>query len=335
MQRCGIAADNKSMTPPRLIQPGQLCFVTVRAVNRCYRFAPSPQALEIIWYCFARTLHKYQGRIEAHEFLWMSNHYHLVLTDRGACLPRFMEELNSLMARALNALHGLCGTVVEKGYNLVLVGTEDKVVKHCVYTLANPCSAHLVERSLQWKGVSSAKLEYGVAVTVERPKCGLWGERCRGAGIQDPRGSKQARSAGRSKLPERVPLVLERPPILLELPDHELRKEIRRRLEERQRDLSVQRKKSRIRVMGWRAATRVDVRLAPRLREERFGAVPHFSASGSAARVFAWQRRRNFMAQYYDALKRFVGGDRAAEFPAGTWLMRVRYRASCVPCAAI
>lgn len=316
------------MTPPRQIHPGQLCFVTVRAVNRCYRFAPSRRTLEILWYCFARTLHKYRGSIEAHEFLWMSNHYHLVLTDRGGCLPRFMEELNSLMARALNALHGIQGTAIEKGYNLV--ATDDgKLLEHCVYTLANPCSAHLVERCHQWKGVSSRRLEYGAPITVTRPKHGLWGGPCRHVERSASQSSKRALYGGRSKLPQEVALVLTRPPIMPELSDAQLREYIRERLHERERALSDDRRARKQRVMGWAAVTKVSFRAFPGQTEERFGTVPSYSADTPAARYSAWERRREFLERYYDALRRFVGGEWTAEFPLGTWLMKIRFGAQC------
>jgi hypothetical protein len=42
----------------------------------------------------------------------MSNHFHLTLTDTKGCLPDLMEYLDSLLARALNALHGTTGTVM-------------------------------------------------------------------------------------------------------------------------------------------------------------------------------------------------------------------------------
>jgi len=321
------------MTPPRQIIAGQLCFVTVRAVNRCYRFAPSSQALQIIWYCLARTLDKYRGCIEAHEFLWMSNHYHLVLTDRGGRLPRFMEELNSLLARALNALHGLEGTAIEKGYNLVAVSNDGKVVEHCVYTLANPCKASLVERCHEWKGVSSQHLEYGVGMFVERPKCGLWGGPCRHVRSETSQSSKRARYGGRSKLPERVALVLTRPRIMPELSDAQLRGYIRARLRERERELARSRSSRKRRVIGWSAITKKNVRSAPRA-EERFGTVPSFSAESREERISAWRRRREFLAHYHDALRRFLGGEWTAVFPVGTWLMKVRLGVSCCPLPA-
>ncbi|MEX1369454.1 MAG: hypothetical protein AB1Z98_40380 [Nannocystaceae bacterium] len=319
------------MTPPRQILPGQLRFITVRAVNRCHRFAPSRQALEIIRYCFAYTLGEFRGRIEAHEFLWMSNHYHLVLTDRAACLPDFMMRLNSLLARALNALHGLTGTSIEKGYNAVEITTEGKTIDHCVYTLANPCTASLVERSQQWKGVSSCALEYGIATAVRRPDHGLWGGRCRHRSRDASQRSKRAQRGGRSKLPETVELVLTRPAVMLHLTDDELRAHIRERLEQRERKLIDERRKSKASVLGWKAATRVTPRSAPKRTEDLFATVPSFSAGGREAWSAAWKRRRDFLRDYYAALRRFLSGETVALFPAGTWLMKVRFGAACSP----
>ncbi|MEX1367709.1 MAG: hypothetical protein AB1Z98_31565 [Nannocystaceae bacterium] len=323
--------DNTVVTPPRQILPGQLRFVTARAVNRCHRFAPSRQALEITWYCFAYTLSEFRDRIEAHEFLWMSNHYHLVLTDRAGCLPDFMMRLNSLLARALNALYGITGTAIEKGYNSVEVTSADKAIDHCVYTLANPCAANLVKRSRHWRGVASSTLEYGAAVTVRRPKHGLWGGPCRHRSRASSHESKRARHSGRSKLPEAVDLVLTRPTLMTHLSDDELRAHIRELLGQREEKLIEERCRAKTTVLGWRAATRVKPRSAPRKPEDRFGTVPSFSAGSGEAWLAAWERRRDFLKKYYAALRRFLSGETTAEFPAGTWLMKVRFGATCCP----
>lgn len=326
-----MVADKLLVTPPRQILPNQLCFVTVRAVNRCFRFAPSPRALEIIWFCLAYTLSKYRGRIALHELLWMSNHFHLVLTDRAGCLPRFMEELDSLLARSLNALHGTFGTLIEKSYNLVAVETDDKLVEHCVYTLANPCSAHLVVRSHHWRGVSSRRLQYGVAVEVKRPMGSLWSPRRRHAERTASQESKRAIHSDRSKLPEEVELVLERPAIMLDLSDVELRGHVLARLREREQALIDERVTRGLRVMGWDAATKVSPREAPEQQEERFRTVPSYSASTTHGRIEAWRRRRDFLARYYDALSRFIAGEWEVAFPAGTWLMKERFGVAWCP----
>lgn len=327
-------ADIIPVTPPRQIHPNQLCFVTVRAVNRCYRFAPTPRVIETIWYCLAVTLAKYRGRIAMHELLWMSNHYHLVLTDQAGCLPRFMEQLNSLLARALNSIHGTIGTTIEKGYNLVAVADEHKLVEHCIYTLANPCSAHLVDRSHHWKGVSSRRLKYGVAIAIKRPMGALWGNKTRESDDATARESKRASHTSRSKLPSQVDLVLERPPVLPELTDERLRRHILEQLRQREQTLISDRRSRRTRVLGWDAATRVSPTSVPTQPEERFGMTPSYSASTTSARVQAWERRRRFLESYYDALRRFLCGEWTTEFPEGTWLMKVRFGVSCRPLPA-
>jgi hypothetical protein len=245
-----------------------------------------------------------------------------------------MEELNSLLARALNALHGTFGTAIEKGYNLVAVASEDKLVEHCVYTLANPCSAHLVERSHHWAGVSSRGMRYGVAIAVKRPECSLWKGARRHAERPASQESKRAEHGRRSKLPEEIELVLERPPVMRELSDADLRRELLQGLERREWALVKDRRSQGLRVMGWEAATRVSPRSAPDQPEERFGTVPSYSASTKGELIEAAKRRRGFLGTYYDALRRFVLGEWTVEFPAGTWLMKARFGVRCCPLPA-
>lgn len=322
------------MTPPRQIHRGQLCFVTVRAVNRSYRFVPKRTVREVIAYCLAVTLDKYRGRIAMHEYLWMSNHFHLVLTDRGACLPRFMEELDSLLSRSLNALRGMTGTNIEKGYNLVAVTGESKLIEHCVYTLANPCSAHLVVRARHWKGVSSLKLEYGVPLVVCRPGCGLWTRlvaRPRGDASLDAADAASRKCRGRSKLPDTVALMIERPAVMEHLSDVELRLYIRERLDLRERELIQERRCQGRRVLGWKEVVAKDFLDMPRKPEERCRLAPSYSADTREALADAAEHRRCFLDAYYEALRSFVLGNREVEFPSGTWLMKSRFGVTCCP----
>lgn len=317
------------MTPPRQIEKGKLCFVTVRAVNRSFRFVPKRRVREVIWYCLAVAIDKFADRIAVHEFLFMSNHFHLTLTDTEGCLPDLMEYLDSLLARALNAVHGTTGTVVEKGYNLV-DADDVTLLEHCAYTLANPCASHLVARARHWKSVSSLRLEYGVPVTIKRPRAGLWGGKLAHAKRKKSQRSKRAQYAGRSKLPEKVDLVLRRPPVMRHLGDADLRAHVRQRVESKELELIAARKAKGIRVMGWDKVVEQHFSMIPR-SEERFGRVPSFSRSTDEARVAAAQRRRRFLSAYYVALKDYLGRVLDVIFPEGTWLMKKRFGVSCCP----
>lgn len=334
VQRSRAAADTSAVTPPRQINPGQACFVTVRAVNRSYRFVPTRDVREAIVYCLAVSLAKFRGRIAIHEFLWMSNHFHLVLTDVEGCLPDFMLRLDSLLSRSLNALRGTNGTNIEKGYNLVVAFGDDRLLEHCVYTLANPCSAHLVARSRHWKGVSSLKLEYGVPVRLSRPRRGLWAVPQAPAHQPESGAPKRASPGGRTTLPEVVDLVLERPAVHLDQTDTELRRHILDALDAREQALIEKRRSVGESVLGWKAVVKTSFWAVPRHTEEMFGTVPSFSADDAATRNGAARARRLFIATYRAAVQRFMKGERGVSFPSGTWLMKMRFGVTCCPLPA-
>ncbi len=321
------------MTPPRFITQGMVFYVTVRAVNRSFRFVPKRQIRRAIDYALAVVLERYRekGKLSLHEFEFMSNHYHLLGTDKVGCLPDFIRDLNSLLSRELNAIRGISGTNVEKEYNLVRVVGAERIVEHAVYTLANPVRAFLVEKARHWKGTSSLGMEYGMPVVVEKPALGLWAGKLAHAQRAASKRSKRAAYAGRSKLPPTAELVIDRPAIMLHLTDEELRAEIRDRLARREREIAAERMKRGIKVLGWPRVVARHYLALPGKTEELFTRTPNFSASSSWERAALAALHRTFRALYKIALKLFVNGEHDAPFPEGTWFMRRRYNVRCVP----
>ena len=311
-------------------------YVTVRAVNRSFRFVPKRQVREAIDYALSVVLERYrsEGKLTLHEFEFMSNHYHLLGTDMAGCLPDFIRDFNSLLSRELNAIRGMTGTNVE-AYNLVQVVSAERIVEHAVYTLANPVRAFLVEKARHWKGTSSLNMEYGVPVVVEKPRIGLWAGKAAHADRHASQRSTRAKYAGRSKLPPTSELVIDRPPIMLHLSDTELRAEIRRRLAQCERKIAAERTQRGIRVLGWAKVVTRHFLSIPGRTEELFSRTPHFSASTSWERAAIAALHRKFRELYRAALALFLSTkDRDVVFPEGTWLMRRRYGMRCVPIAA-
>ena len=307
-------------------------YVTVRAVNRSFRFVPKRQVREAIDYALAVVLEEYRkrGDLSLHEFEFMSNHYHLLGTDKIGCLSDFIRDLNSLLSRELNAIRGISGTNVEKGFNLVRIVSAERIVEHAVYTLANPVRAFLVEKARHWKGTSSLRMEYGEPVIVHKPLTGLWAGKVAHADRAASKRSKRATYAGRSKLPATAALVIDRPQIMLHLTDAQLRTEIRERLASREREIGEERRRRGIKVLGWARVVAQHFLALPGKTEELFARTPNFSASFSWERVALAALQARFRALYAAARDLFASGSRDVEWPEGTWLMRRRWNVPCV-----
>ena len=317
------------MTPPRFIVPGQLCFVTARAVARMFKFLPEHRVVQIIRYVFAVAVQKYG--LKVHEVMFMSNHFHLLATDVRGELPDFMRYLDSLLARSLNALRGTSGSLFEKHYNLVVATDGKAVIEHAKYILANPCAAHLVKRSSQWEGFSSRRIRYGQMVTFSRPPLGLW-QRHAVAKHRRTRGQNARRAAYRglrSKLPEQVGFTLHRPDVRPNLDDRELRTEVWRRLRERARELIAERSKSGREVLGMPEVLRQKWWWFPGRPEDMFTTTPSVSGRNKWARIEALTRKRDFEDAYYRVREAYIAGMREIVWPWGTWLMRVRHGLPC------
>ena len=325
------------MTVPRRIVAGQTVMVTARAVNQAFRFVPTRKVTPTILYCFAYTLSRkdYRG-IAVHEFLWMSNHFHIVLTAADDSLPAFMQALDSLMSRALNALRGTGGSNLEKHYNITVEADPNKIPEHCAYTLANPCKAHLVARAHHWKGASSVNMEYGKAIVIERPKFGMWAtpkaevdEANKKRRSTRRMSSVRKRHSGRWKTLEQVELRITRPKIHLDLSDAALREEVRRQVVGLEAKADKVRQESGRRVLGMRRVEKQHWNALPSQREDMFGPEPAAAGTNKWARIEQLQQRRAFIEAYRAALARYMDGDRDVVFPLGTWLMRRRFNVKC------
>jgi len=318
------------MTAPRSVVPGRLCFVTARAVCRMFRFVPVAEVVRVFEYLFAVAAARY--RMDVHEVLCMSNHFHVLMTDVDGVLPDFMGYFNSLLARSLNAMRGTSGSVFEKEYSVVEVTDDEKAVEHAMYTLANPCSANLVRRSKQWPGFSTLRMKYGDTRAIERPRIGLWKREAR---VENRRRKKKRdpkrgwRRGKPSVLPDVIEFELVRPPICRALGDRELRAEILARLDARELELIEERRDRGTEVLGVARVLAQPWYGFPGRPEDLFGTSPGVSGKSKWARIEALQRRADFVLAHGVARTRFLAGERDVVWPFGTWLMRVRLGLPC------
>jgi REP element-mobilizing transposase RayT len=293
------------MTVPRQILPGVTYLITRRCSEQRFFLRPSRQATEIFRYALAVASERYG--IVLHAFCVMSNHFHFVLTDPHARLPDFHRDLDSLLARAMNAyLKRRDGFWERESYNAVELETPEAIVEKMVYVLANPVAAGLVRRGAEWPGLWSDPRRLGAgANTVARPD-GFFRRR----GPLPPS----------AELSLHVPSGFEAAKLIDELLERLRRDEDRAAAELGAQGRSflgaalarVQSPNARPAPVGFRRTLRP--RVATRDRWKRIEALWRFV---------------DFREAYRRALTAWRGGARDVAFPPGTWLMRVQHGACC------
>jgi hypothetical protein len=295
--------------------------VTTRCIGGRHLLRPDPGVAAAFEYLLAVAADRFA--IELHEFISLSNHYHLLLTDVDGRLPDFMHFFNTVLARWLNARYGTMGPVFET-YHLLVDEQPDRVVQHASYILANPCTSNLVRRSSQWIAASSRKREYGRAVPLTRPTTGLWT-------VRAPRERKKPIAAGRgryfrrpSTLPGEASLRITRPRVYDHLSDGEVRKLILAGLRSREIRSAQARSRSGAGVLGIRGVLATPRQSTPDRSVDPLTSVP--SQATSYARGLAPRADfRAFVERYRATLNRFRSGCADVIWPLGTWLMRRRY----------
>lgn len=305
--------------------PGRIWFVTGRAIARTHRFVPKDEIVETLWYCLAVAAQKYE--VQLHGFMWMSNHYHLALTDSAGELPDFMRDLNSLISKALNSIRKVQGQNFERsGYNGVVVADAERLLRHCAYAEANPCRAGLVEFAHQWEGVTSANLEYGRKVSVRRPQYGLWSQAK--SGEEGGTDSNRAVFCGRIKCPAVAEFRLVRPPCLNGESEACTRARVRKQVQGLEDKARQERKVAGLLVMGMERVKLVEYTDAPSTQDSYFGTEPEVSGEDSDERRVVKRVLKDFVERYRVALAEFREKGEAV-FPEGTWWMRRSLGASC------
>jgi len=319
------------MSSPRNLYPDTTLYITVRAVHRSYRLVPKKRVNEVIRYAFAVVSSRYREKwgMEFYEFEFLSTHYHMAVFDRFGRATDFLKDFNAVVARELNAIRGTSGKFFDGDPGIQTVLGDEKVLEHCIYTLANAVAAGIVHKTAHWKGFNSLRMPYGKEYVVAKPRIGIWSKKKRHKHRRSSQRSGRAAYAGRSKMPDTAVLMLDRPRIMPKLSNEELRAKIRKGLERRETKIRAERKGKP--VIGMKAALKIRWSTVPGKGEELFGQQPTFSTQTLAQRRAMKLLRLQFLEEYRLALARWNAGERDVVFPAGTVRMRLRHNALTEP----
>lgn len=121
-----------------------------------------------------RSVRLYPVRL--HAFVFLSNHYHLLVSvDDSYQLARFMNYLNSNLAREAGRLHGWQEKFWGRRYQAIVISEEEIAqVSRLRYLLSHGCKEGLVARPRDWLGANSVN-----ALVEGQPLEGIWINRSR------------------------------------------------------------------------------------------------------------------------------------------------------------
>lgn len=294
------------MTQPRQILPGATYLITRRCTQRQFLLRPDEETTAIFTYCLAEAARRFAVWI----YCWttMSNHYHLVVHDPLGVLPAFLAHFNRQVAVTMNARWGRRENLWASGaVSVVRLVEASDVLDEVVYTLANPLVEDLVDDLNHWPGATS----YGAAmgrreVTVERPR-------------------RFFRRGGR--MPVRASI---RPAVPAWPGGEEAWLAAVRAGVDRVRLAARARREATGRpIVGRKRLMRMSHREVAASPEPRRQGCAELACKSPERRVHELAALRAFRAMYAAARARWREGERSAEFPFGTYKMRVEHAAVC------
>ncbi len=140
----------------RFIPPGgALAEITCRTFQGCYLLKPSPAVNDLILGVLGRAQRLYP--VEVHAFVFMSNHYHLLISVPDAHrMAEFMRYFNSNLARELGRMRGWRDKVWSRRYQAIVVSDEERAqIGRLKYLLSHGVKEGLVEHPAKWKGANT------------------------------------------------------------------------------------------------------------------------------------------------------------------------------------
>jgi len=130
-------------------------FITNRCEHEMLLLLPTQRITEIIQCWFARALCLYGKGLEIYAFVFLSNHFHVLVNDTKGTLAAFMWYFQGNVAKAINKELGRSGRFWSREYDDVVVDGDNEFIDRYAYTIANAVKAGLVDKSDEWPGWSS------------------------------------------------------------------------------------------------------------------------------------------------------------------------------------
>jgi putative transposase len=280
--------------------------ITRRCTERMFLLGTTKETGEVFAYCLAEAANRFG--ILVHAAVVMSNHLHIVVTDVEGKLPLFSSLFFTQLAKATNARTGHVESVFARAhrYHALELVTADAIACKIAYLLANPVKAGLVERCTQWPGFITS--------------------------VRDMQERKvyQVTTGDNPYLQRRkatvLPLKIVPPPQVRDVQAFASR--IAQDVTGIEKHYARERRAHGVLVKGAESVRAEKWHRKPTTGVTLFQTVPGLAERVKKIRIAAIQALQRFRQAYRDALKDYRAGLRAAEFPCGTWWMKVTFGAN-------
>lgn len=152
-------------------------WATHHVVSRCFQgrsfLQPNPEVTSATIGVLGYFTERYQGRIKLHFSVFLSNHFHLLISSSDiATLSSFLQDVKSSLTKEIGRLHRWEGTIWGRRFFSEEILGEAALIDTIKYLTKNSVKEGLVDHPSQWTGVHSYKQ------LVEGKECtGLWVDR--------------------------------------------------------------------------------------------------------------------------------------------------------------
>jgi hypothetical protein len=270
---------------------------------------PDEESNNAFIYCLAVAVER--TGVKLYFTTAMGNHHHTGGRDPAGNYPEFLELFHKLFAKCQNALHGRWENFwASEQASVVRLEERSDVLDKMIYALTNPVKDHLVEKAIDWPGVSALQaILTGKELVAYRPKHFF-------------------RENG--KMPAKVTLRFHRPEGYQHLTQEQWAALVMDRIATEERKAREERHSTGAQVLGVKGVLRQCPTDRPSTQEPRREISPRVAAKNKWKRVEALLRNKVFQLAYAKARDAFKNGITEVTFPEGTYWL-VRFAGALVP----
>lgn len=295
------------MTLSRQFLPDTTYFITRRTTQREFWLERAPQTTQIFLYCIAVAAQK--TGVQLHGACVMSNHWHAVVSDPDMKIAKFYGWVHKYVAKAINCARGRCENLwSSEKTNVIPLESPEDVLDKIAYCLCNPVSAHLIADTRNWKGVWLYRKAH--SRTILRPDVYFQTD---------------------GTMPEEAELQIWQPQFHGALSREEYENRIAAEVSLREQKIVDEMRSGNLSFMGMDAVLKQSHKDKPKSIEKPRGMNPRFAALDKWLRVSAIKRYKQFVLDYWEALKKWKLGNREVLFPAGTYALRIHLNVNVAP----